>query len=947
MSLLAILAVIAAVLAGPAVLNLIRSGDIRRMGMRNIIRRPVESVLIIVGSALGTAIIVTALMVGDTFDHSIRDIARVELGEVDATITFDSADELADNFERLQSKNIVDLDGALAVRWLRVAAAGSGQGDERAVEPRISVASFDFELAQSFGSDPDSYGLVGLQAIPKPTDIVVNEDLAAELQVGIGDTVALLVEDNEISFAIAAIVEEVGLGGYADAFVSPEVVQAFDPDGTFTFDHIVLSATGTVFDSTNAAQVVTDRAWVAIATPQSDFMTRQVKQDLLDEAEAEGKELTQIFSVVGGFSVLAGVLLLINLFVMLAEERKPNLGVLRAIGWKQSALRRAFRAEGVIYALIASVIGTVLGIGVGWAIVRLTKDILAGSNRTSDFELQFTVRFPSLVTAGLIGLSIAMAAIWFTSWRISRLNIISAIRDLPEPRTRRSRALVTGGGVAAIVAGAALLAGGLIAANGFLAIVSVPLAALGVALLVKDSMSPLLVSGIAGAITVAWGALFFPIMPTDMTEGIDINFFLLFGAVIVAGGVAVTTVLGPTFQRLLSSRNRPMIEARVAMAYPSARMFRTAASLAMYSLIIFTLAFMAILANGLVLQQAKVAESTAAGHDIIVQSNRVNPIDPAEIRTLDGVTQVSPLIRNSASFLPSWQESSDSLFLDWPLVGIEPGFAEVGAPTLSQRAERFDSDMQALAAVTTDPSLVIVPPWFDANEQPVGQTLRVMPDNGDAWDLEIVGVSENDLAFSGVWMSTETALQISPHGTVTRLYLATDPAVDADAIASRVEARFLANGADAETFTARVEQFGATRQGFFVLLRGYLLLGLVIGIAGLAVTLFRAVRERRRQIGMMRAMGLPDSGVRRWFMIEATFISAMGILTGVGLGTLTGYLTTTQSTAFDGVRLPFGVPWAVLAFIIVVPFIASILAAVIPARRAARLRPSEALRWSV
>jgi putative ABC transport system permease protein len=77
-------------------------------------------------------------------------------------------------------------------------------------------------------------------------------------------------------------------------------------------------------------------------------------------------------------------------------------------------------------------------------------------------------------------------------------------------------------------------------------------------------------------------------------------------------------------------------------------------------------------------------------------------------------------------------------------------------------------------------------------------------------------------------------------------------------------------------------------------LRGYLLLGLVIGMAGLAVSQFRAARERRRQIGMMRAMGLTISGVRRWFMTEATFVSLMGIVTGVGLGVLTGYLTTTR-----------------------------------------------------
>lgn len=946
MSGLAILAVVAALMALPAAFNLLRRADVRRMGIRNIARRPVESMLIIVGSALGTAIIVAALMVGDTFDSSIRDIARTNLGEIDVAIEFDDVEGLAAGYDVVTEMDLPEVDGVMAVRNIQVAAAGSGVGDDRNVEPSISVSAIDFDQAPSFGTDPATYGLRGLTTTPGVGDIVINDDLAEDLGVSIGDPVTLFAAGDDIELSVVGVVEASGLGGYSDGFITNELLNQFDPVGGFSFDHLVVSATGTVYDSVDTARTFTEgavssRLFQTGGTYEFDLY----KEDLLRDAEQEGDELTQIFSVVGGFSVLAGVLLLINLFVMLAEERKPSLGVLRAIGWRRSALRRAFRAEGVVYATIASVVGALLGVAVGWVIVQLTKGIIAGANPDSDFQLRLAVEPSSLAAAALVGLIIAMGAIWFTSWRISRLNIISAIRDLPEPKTRRSRLLVTLAGAALVVLGGLMLASGLGSDNAFLTIAGVPIAAMGAAVIAKDFVSPLIVSGIAGLVSVIWGAAFFPLMPAAMTRDVEIEFFLLFGVVVVAGGVAVATVLGPTVQRLFTRGNRPMVEARVAMAYPSARLFRTAASLAMYGLIIFTLAFMAVLSHSFSLQATDITASTAAGHDIMVQANRTNPIDIAELESLDGVATVSPLLRDFVFFTAAW-DGDDSL-QEWPLVGVTEDFAAIGSPTLLERDERFATDQDALAAVAADPSLILVPTWFlDAEDgalPPIGGTVIASSATSPDREFEIVGLTDNDFAWSGAWMSAEAALELAPDARTSRLYVAADPGVDASELASRIEARFLPNGADAETFTSRIQRFVEADAGFFSLLRGYLLLGLVIGIAGLAVTLFRAVRERRRQIGMMRAMGLLSSGVRRWFMTEATFISLMGIITGVGLGLLTGYLSVTRSTAFDD-ELPFGIPWAVIAFITIVPFGASALAAIIPARRAAKLRPSEALR---
>ena len=102
------------------------------------------------------------------------------------------------------------------------------------------------------------------------------------------------------------------------------------------------------------------------------------------------------------------------------------------------------------------------------------------------------------------------------------------------------------------------------------------------------------------------------------------------------------------------------------------------------------------------------------------------------------------------------------------------------------------------------------------------------------------------------------------------------------------------------------EAFAMTRQ-MFQLFEGYLALGLVVGIAGLAVVMVRAVRERRRQIGTLRAIGFGPRTVGRSFAIEAGFIAAEGTLLGVGLALLTLYNIVANTSAMGD--LVFSVPY--------------------------------------
>jgi putative ABC transport system permease protein len=106
----------------------------------------------------------------------------------------------------------------------------------------------------------------------------------------------------------------------------------------------------------------------------------------------------------------------------------------------------------------------------------------------------------------------------------------------------------------------------------------------------------------------------------------------------------------------------------------------------------------------------------------------------------------------------------------------------------------------------------------------------------------------------------------------------------------------------------------------------------------------RAVRERRQEIGMLRAMGFRAGLIRTAMLSEAGLIAVQGTLIGAVLGLITTRQLLMASDSFGDVPIPFIVPWVGLAVIVALPLVASLAVTEWPATRAARIRPAVALR---
>lgn len=127
-------------------------------------------------------------------------------------------------------------------------------------------------------------------------------------------------------------------------------------------------------------------------------------------------------------------------------------------------------------------------------------------------------------------------------------------------------------------------------------------------------------------------------------------------------------------------------------------------------------------------------------------------------------------------------------------------------------------------------------------------------------------------------------------------------------------------------------------------------LALVVASLGIINTLVMAILERRREIGVLKALGAADRDIRRLFFAEAGAMGLVGGVLGVVLGWAIGRaISAGISVYLHSIDLPStnvsSVPWWMVVLAICFAFLVSLVAGIYPASRAARLNPVEALRY--
>ena len=945
---------LAAALSLPFVGLFLWSSTLRRLAVRNVARRPVEALLVVVGSLLGTAIITGSLVVGDTIDRSIRAGAYDQLGPIDETVSVNGLDEGAELVARFEDFSSPHVDGVLSFVTAGASVVNTGSGG--GTQPRAQIIEVDFAEGQAFGPDPTITGLEG--ETPAPGTAVITDDLAAKLNIETGDNIDVFAYGEQLTVQVDRVVPRRGVAGYwgvdgrqqsYNVLVAPGTIASLPASSGAAAAELGLVPPEVIVAISNAGGVesgaqLTEAATADINDTIADLTLRAVptKQTLLDLAEENGQGLSQLYFTVGMFAVAAGVMLLVNIFVMLADERRSELGMLRAIGMRRAPLVGAFALEGWLYALVAAAVGALVGIGVGWVIAWRADAILSSGEEVAALKMEFSYTNATVLSGFALGFVIALVTVVASSVRTARFNIIRAIRDIQEPPRDRPRRRYARGGLAVAVLGLAYTIVGFAGPDGYGIMIGPSLVAVGLAPQLARRWSPRSVTTVAGVAVLVWAVVAVPVM-AGLDVSIDIPVFLAQGLVMTTAAIAVVTVHQAGIGRALARLTGDALPVRLGLAYPLARSFRTAMTLGMFAIVMLTLVYMSVLSFMSRGQGDSFTANLSGGFGIIVTSSPSNPVTESQLNALPDVDGVAPLSYMFADF--NVDEGDDPT--GWPVTGFGPELA--ASPPILVDTGSYPTNEAAWQAVADDPSLIIVDNNFLAvgggppsNPADIGETVVITdPRSGQQRQLIVAAIAEDDFIGNGAFMSTTGLVELfGDRATPSRFFAS---ATDQDRAVETIRSTFVANGADASTVSSLVDSILAQSSSFFTLMQQFVGAGLVIGVAGIGVIMVRAVRERRRQVGVLRSLGFPTRGVGEVMLFEAGFIALEGIVIGVLIALVASYgFTVAGADWAEG--MTWGVPILEVAIIVTIAIVSTLIAALWPARRAANIRPAAALR---
>jgi len=586
-------------------------------------------------------------------------------------------------------------------------------------------------------------------------------------------------------------------------------------------------------------------------------------------------------------AMFIAVFLIFNVFAVAAARRRREIGILRSLGVARGTILRLFLVEGAIIGLA----GSAVGVGAGLILARATTTFVAGLTEVAYGLTQSTstvVVDPKVIVVGaLLGIVSAIGAAFFPAMGAARLQPVEALAK---------------GGFQKIDAGVERLR---VIAGLILAGITV------------------LVVLLASQHGFGWAVLGMML--------INLSAVLL-----------VPTLIGPLVRLLRPAMERVFgAEGRIATDTLLQAPRRTSATV---------LALMISL--GFVLTLAGLTHAFRTSYTIWM--NGVMNADfyvTASQRFFSKAYRLPPEFATTLAEIPGvrWVEEFRGIHIKYE--GKRPFLATLPLEKTFKRLEMpilEGTRRDLVEKVPAGKGIAVSDNFARLFKKSLGDPVTLDTPSGPL-TLPIAAIVMDYSSDMGtIWMDRSVYLAYWKDVGLDTIDILLTPEADRAAISQEIRSR-LAGKTDrlfVMTASEMKENIHKLLDQFFALSYIQLVISLFVAVLGITNTLVISVVERRRELGILKALGTERRQVAMLIVLEALGISIVGSVVGYALGTyLIRYASDAISAANTGWTLPYTFPWGIAAGLAPLLVVVTVLAALYPAKLALSVSPAEALEF--
>lgn len=698
------------------------------------------------------------------------------------------------------------------------------------------------------------------------------------------------------------------------------------------------------------------------------------KEKALESAEEGAGALSAMFLVFGAFTIGAGILLVLTIVMMLAESRRTDEAIMRAIGLKRSDMRSLALMEGMMTSAAASVLGGIFGLFLAWLVSLAFSSVFASAGADG---IAYSFDIESMLIGMSTGFIIAMVTLWGTAFWTSKLNIVQALRGLSPMRKRGipwwlilllivfiGTGLLAGLSIFTFDSSSSLrfalwhiMASCIII--GFVPVFTFILPHIRGWSIRNSGRNTMAAIGISLALWAlspdSWAPVDSGVKPDEITFAV-MGIIQVFAGVLILTGVAPRLASWTISKSFLAKRIGPV--AKVSLAHPAAAPMRTAVIMGMFSLTVFSVIVLAGYSVQFEEHSAGYVDDASGEFEILLSSSRQVPLElssnPEEWdlnETNAGDIDAVGIVNRAVVWVDDGEDK-----IGYVLRGVDSGFTEHGAIPLEEWDSALgDTQQEAWESLKINQNVVFVDSSFalvDPNtgesiagmNLPIGKSISLIDisNPGNSREVVVGGIlSQSSQLFSqGIWMDGEI-VEEQYGGVVTRIYVSHT----SDVSSAELEKSLSSDLAPSGVYTSVIEDEILLILGLIfailTIFQAYLALGLIVGIAGIGVVTYRSVSERSGQIGMLRALGFRKRMVLGGMLIEVSWTSLLGMINGAVVAIAFHYAL--YQTFWEEQGAVLILPWFEVVSMVLGGWILVLLSTWIPVTKATKITPSEAL----